>query len=269
MREIKTRIDVPRALYASNSREISCLCFATHYDSLWLSPMKQKHLESALSRIQPRFEEPKLALEQYPTSAHIAAAMLHMIENMYGDVEGKVVCDLGVGTGMLASAATLMGSSYTFGVDIDPDALRQAQANFEHLEINVDLIRCAIGEERSEETASGLPVVCVDGVGASTTRRVPPCDVVVMNPPFGTRRRGIDMAFLKCALGIARDAVYSLHKTSTRKHIMKAAKAMGATVEIIAELRFDVPKMYKMHREKSKDILVDFIRFVPNRAATK
>ena len=223
--------------------------------------MRQKHLESALSRIAV-FETPKIELEQYPTSAHIAAAMLHTIQNMYGDIEGKVVCDLGVGTGMLASAASLMGAAHTIGVDIDPDALRQAQENFDSLELDIDLIHCAIGLERTDESASRLPIVADDdSAPAFAARRLPPCDTVVMNPPFGTRRRGIDMAFLRCALDIATTAVYSLHKSTTRKHVIKAAKAMGAEVEVIAELKFDIPKMYKMHREKSKDVRVDFIRF--------
>ncbi|XP_048442317.1 rRNA N6-adenosine-methyltransferase METTL5-like isoform X2 [Pyrus x bretschneideri] len=41
-------------------------------------------------------------------------------------------------------------------------------------------------------------------------------DTVVMNPPFGTRKKGADMDFLSVALKIATQAVYSLHKTSTR-----------------------------------------------------
>ncbi|AQK80520.1 S-adenosyl-L-methionine-dependent methyltransferase superfamily protein [Zea mays] len=48
-------------------------------------------------------------------------------------------------------------------------------------------------------------------------------DTVVMNPPFGTRRNGADMEFLSMALQVASQAVYSLHKTSTREHIKKAA----------------------------------------------
>uniref|UniRef100_B9N7D0 Uncharacterized protein n=1 Tax=Populus trichocarpa TaxID=3694 RepID=B9N7D0_POPTR len=41
-------------------------------------------------------------------------------------------------------------------------------------------------------------------------------DTVVMNPPFGIRRKGADIDFLSAALKIAPEAVYSLHKTSTR-----------------------------------------------------
>ncbi|KAJ6923378.1 hypothetical protein NC652_016881 [Populus alba x Populus x berolinensis] len=41
-------------------------------------------------------------------------------------------------------------------------------------------------------------------------------DTVVMNPPSGIRRKGADIDSLSAALYIAPEAVYSLHKTSTR-----------------------------------------------------
>lgn len=42
-------------------------------------------------------------------------------------------------------------------------------------------------------------------------------DSVLMNPPFGTKHNaGIDMRFLETAIKLSNNAVYSLHKTSTR-----------------------------------------------------
>jgi len=46
-------------------------------------------------------------------------------------------------------------------------------------------------------------------------------DVVIMNPPFGTRRKGADMEFLRAAFLLAKESVYSLHKSSTRAHIQR------------------------------------------------
>lgn len=83
-----------------------------------------------------------------------------------------------------------------------------------------------------------------------------------MNPPFGTRDKGADLKFLKAALSLASTAVYSLHKTSTRKHIMTVAKKLGVDSKVIAELRFDLPASYKFHKQNSVDIQVDLIRFV-------
>jgi len=39
-------------------------------------------------------------------------------------------------------------------------------------------------------------------------------DTVVMNPPFGTKCKGIDVLFLQRALGMASRAVYSMHKVA-------------------------------------------------------
>lgn len=43
--------------------------------------------------------------------------------------------------------------------------------------------------------------------------------------------------------------------------MIKKAKQFGATGEVIAELRFDIPKMYQCHKEKSVDVEVDLLRF--------
>ena len=53
--------------------------------------------------------------------------------------------------------------------------------------------------------------------------RIPKIDTVIMNPPFGTKNKGIDMIFLRAAIRLCRTSVYSLHKTSTRTHILKKA----------------------------------------------
>jgi len=90
-------------------------------------------------------------------------------------------------------------------------------------------------------------------------------DTVIMNPPFGTREKGADLDFLKMALRLATTAVYSLHKTSTRKRVISMAKKSGVNCKVIAELRFDLPASYKFHKKDSVDVEVDLIRFVlPN-----
>lgn len=83
-----------------------------------------------------------------------------------------------------------------------------------------------------------------------------------MNPPFGTKNStGIDMKFLEVATKLSSNAVYSLHKSSTRDYVLSKAKQFGAKGRVIAELRYDLPKVYKFHKKTSIDIQVDFIRF--------
>ncbi|KAL9376750.1 hypothetical protein Peur_030870 [Populus x canadensis] len=205
--------------------------------------MKLKQLESMLGELQ-QFSNPKVELEQYPTGPHIASRMLYTAENSLGDVSNKIVADFGCGCGTLGAAASLMGAEQVIGIDIDSESLEIASLNAEDLELDINFIQCDI---------------------RNLVWRGPIVDTVVMNPPFGTRRNGADMDFLSAALKIASRAVYSLHKTSTREHVKKAAlRGFGASsAEVLCELRFDVPKLYKFHKKREMDIAVDLWRFAP------
>ncbi|XP_020507157.1 rRNA N6-adenosine-methyltransferase METTL5 isoform X1 [Labrus bergylta] len=205
--------------------------------------MKLKELESCLQQVDA-FEEPKILLEQYPTSPHIAACMLYTIHNTFDDIEGKLVADLGCGCGVLSIGAAMLDAGLCVGFDIDSDALDIFKRNAEEFEItNVDLVQCDL--------------CCLEA--EAYTKKF---DTVIMNPPFGTKHNlGMDMKFLRAALTMAKTAVYSLHKTSTREHIQKKAHDWGVKMEVIAELRYDLPASYKFHKKKSVDIQVDFLRF--------
>lgn len=205
--------------------------------------MKLKQLESMLGELQ-QFSNPKAELEQYPTGPHIASRMLYTAENSLGDISNKIVADFGCGCGTLGAAASLMGAEQVIGIDIDSESLEIASLNAEDLELDINFIQCDI---------------------RNLAWRGPIVDTVVMNPPFGTRRSGADMDFLSAALKIASRAVYSLHKTSTREHVKKAAlRGFGASsAEVLCELRFDVPKLYKFHKKREMDIAVDLWRFAP------
>lgn len=206
--------------------------------------MKLKQLESVLGDLE-QFSNPKVELEQYPTGPHIASRMLYTAENSFGDVSNKVVADFGCGCGTLGAAATLLGADQVIAIDIDSDSLELASENAADLELDIDFVQCDI---RNLEWRGHV-------------------DTVVMNPPFGTRKKGVDMHFLSMALKVASQAVYSLHKTSTREHVKKAALRdfNASSAEVLCELRYDVPQLYKFHKKKEADIAVDLWRFVPKR----
>jgi len=204
--------------------------------------MKLKQLEQYLQQIDG-FDNPKILLEQYPTRPHIAACMLQTIAATFDDLEDKLVADLGCGCGVLSIGAAMLGAGAVVGFDIDKDALEQFQGNIEDFEIdNIDLINADI-----------------DALGESWENKF---DTVIMNPPFGTKHnKGLDVKFLQTGVKMATRAVYSLHKTSTRDHILKKAADIGVSVSVLAELRYDLPNTYKHHKKSSVDINVDFIRF--------
>lgn len=76
--------------------------------------MKLKTLESRLEDIET-FENPKIELEQYTTSAHIAACILHTAQSTYDDIRNKSVADLGCGSGVLCIGAALLDAKYCAG----------------------------------------------------------------------------------------------------------------------------------------------------------
>ncbi|NP_001089917.1 methyltransferase like 5 L homeolog [Xenopus laevis] len=195
--------------------------------------MKLKELEGCLQQVDV-FENPKLLLEQYPTRPHIAACMLYTIHNTFNDIEDKVVADLGCGCGVLSIGAAMLGAGLCLGLDVDEDALDIFKTNAEEFELtNIDMIQCDV---------CSMPPDCL-------SKSV---DTVIMNPPFGTKHnKGMDMTFLSTALQMARNSVYSLHKTSTREHIKKKAADWKVKMEVIAELRYDLPASYKFHKKKS------------------
>ncbi|RIA86190.1 methyltransferase like 5 [Glomus cerebriforme] len=204
--------------------------------------MRLKDLESKLQNVAG-FDKPKIELEQYCTTPHLAARMLYTAHTVYDDIESKVVADFGCGCGILSIAANLLNSSYNLALEIDDDALQIAKENCSEFEVDVDF------------TLTDLISIPMDHLRNKV-------DTIVMNPPFGTKNnKGIDMIFLKKAIEAAKISVYSLHKSTTREHIRKKAKEWGVECEVLAEMKFDVPMMYKGHKKKSVDIEVDFIRF--------
>nr|XP_004225823.1 methyltransferase-like protein 5 isoform X2 [Ciona intestinalis] len=236
--------------------------------------MKLRQLEIALEDAKP-FQEPKIQLEQYVTTPHLAACLLHTAETQFGDICGKNVCDLGCGCGILSIGSSLLGANHCLGIDIDEDALEIFQSNCEAYELN-NVVECIQADIARFSPSRNMILA----------KRF---DTVLMNPPFGTKSNkgsivchihtiyiyiyiykmqnvkfsiiGIDMEFLHAASILASHAVYSLHKSSTRAHIVKKANDFGMQAQVVAEMRYNLESSYKFHKKKSKDIEVDFIRF--------
>nr|XP_002732945.1 PREDICTED: methyltransferase-like protein 5-like [Saccoglossus kowalevskii] len=184
--------------------------------------MKLKELESYLQQVDT-FDDPKVMLEQYATQPHIGACMLHTIHSRYGDIEDKLVADLGCGCGVLSIGCLMLDANLCIGFDIDEDSLEICRRNCEEFEFtNMDMVQCDLSQ-------------LVD------SKRWKDCfDTVIMNPPFGTKHKATLLNGL---------------------HIFKKSKEWGIQMEVVAELRFDLPASYKFHKYSTLDIQVDFIRF--------
>ena len=116
-----------------------------------------------------------------------------------------------------------------------------------------------------EGVLSGVEFVEADVTQLTRLPRSPRlADTIVTNPPFGTRCKGADTAFLESAFGLAPGGVvYSMHKTSTRDHLSRVGRRWGITeCGPVVQMLFDVPASYKWHKDQSRDIEVDIWRFV-------
>ena len=83
--------------------------------------MRLKELIGELQRCNT-WAKPRVELEQYPTPPDIAAHML-LAAAEEGDIEGKLIADLGCGGGVLGIGAALLGAEHVLAVDLDPAAL--------------------------------------------------------------------------------------------------------------------------------------------------
>ena len=217
--------------------------------------MKLSKLQSLLQDVEV-FETPKVLLEQYPTSANIAATMLHTIQTSFGDIEDKKVADLGCGCGVLSIGAIMLGAEKATGFELDPDAIAIYQENMNDYDLeeeeDYEIVEADVTSLNVEEGKE-------DDEAASYYKKF---DTVIMNPPFGTKHnKGVDVAFVEKGLAMAKAAVYSLHKSSTREHMLKKGHDWGVKAQVIAQLRYNLPATYKHHKKNSVDIEVDFIRF--------
>jgi predicted RNA methylase len=176
---------------------------------------------------------------------------------------------------MLAVGAALLGAAHVLAVDVDDDALDIALANRDQFEdaLPVDFVRADVAEIAAAAADGGTSTsTSTSRCSGSNSWRRACVETVIMNPPFGTRRKGADVTFLRAAAALVRargGAVYSLHKSSTRAHLQKlAARELGCSeAHVLAELRYDLPATYKFHKDKSRDIEVDLWRFVVPGAA--
>jgi len=201
------------------------------------SNIHPKKLQMILQPIKP-FEKASTSLEQYPTTAHLASQFMCFARD---DITNKTVADFGCGTGMLSLAALVLGATYVCGFEIDTSAIKVLKENFDMFDLKEEVIKCDITQLKATESVQ----------------------TVIMNPPFGTKQNaGIDIIFLEKAVQFAKESVWSMHKTSTRKYIIKTMKNNPRVkeVKIMAEMKFDLPQTMKFHKKKLKQILVDLIK---------
>jgi putative methylase len=199
--------------------------------------MKLKRLEMTLQRVDG-FSSPRPVLEQYQTPAPLAARLLfHAL--MKGDIEGKVVCDLGSGTGVLAIGAALLGAALVKGVDIDKKAVDIAHKNAELLAAEVKFIVADV----KDQTLPGVLGLC---------------DTVIMNPPFGAQKVHADRPFIDLAISVA-PVTYSIFNAGSTQFI-KTYTADRAEIDERVGGVFAMKRTFSFHTQDIQEIGVEILR---------
>ncbi len=195
--------------------------------------MRLRELEILLERVEG-FTAPSPFLEQYQTPATVAARLLFHAY-MKGDIEGRTVCDLGCGTGILSIGACLLGASRVTGVDIDPAAIEVAERNSRSFNVSPVFFAGDIADQKM-------------------AARLGPADTVVMNPPFGAQRRHADRPFIDLALSIA-GSVYGIFNGGTLAFVREYA-GERAVVEEVVSGTFPLRRTFCFHRREIRNLVV-------------
>ena len=198
--------------------------------------MKLNKLERLLENLEG-FSDPSLRLEQYQTPAPLAARLLYHAA-LRGDIEGRRVCDLGCGTGILAIGAALLGAQAVVAVDIDQSALAIASRNAECAGVEIRFLQ-------------------VDVKDPATPGQVGVCDTVVMNPPFGAQQLHADRPFIDFALSVA-PVVYGVFNAGSRDFVASYIAGRGAVDEVIGGL-LPIRRTFAFHTRDLREIPVEIM----------
>ena len=200
-----------------------------------IRPMKRRELEMTLQSLG-QLDEPSASLEQYPTPPTMASDILFIAKSL-GDLDDKMVIDLGCGNGIFAIGAGLMGAGEVVGVDVDERAVEIARNNAAGLDLKIDFKIMDIGD--------------FDGKG----------DVVFQNPPFGSQKKRADRPFLEKAMECG-DVVYTIHMSETRDFIEKITGASGFSVDLEKKYKFEIRHTFKFHKKERAFFDVTLFRLV-------
>jgi putative methylase len=199
--------------------------------------LPRKRLEILLSQLEG-FTEPSARYEQYEITDSVAATMTFTAAT-HGDIEDRIVYDLGCGPGRLAIAAALLGARRVIGVDIDSKVLKVAERNAHKVGVQDQ----------------------IEFVSQDVKTLIGRADTVLMNAPFGVQQIHADRPFLQKALEIG-TVVYSLHKASEggRQFIAQFVSQLDGRISFVQELEMVLPATMGFHEKRKHIINVDFYR---------
>lgn len=189
--------------------------------------MNKKTLAVELSKLEG-FDKSNAEYEQYSTDSETASSVLWSAF-MHGNIENKVIADLGCGNGIFGIGALILGAKLVYFIDIDKKAINIAIKNckFENVHFrNIDVL------DFDEKV-----------------------DVVIMNPPFGVQQEHADKIFLEKAMEIS-NIIYSINKIESEKFIKSLADENNFEVIGIEKETLILKKTMKFHKTERYPVKV-------------
>jgi len=211
-------------------------------------------LEKFLSKIASH-PLPQANLEQYTTTEAITATILYVVAYSNADIPGKIILDLGCGTGRFALGAAYLGAKQVVGIDIDKTAIKIAYKTAKRLNLN----------KKTNWIIGDISVI----IGCF--------DTVLQNPPFGIQKRYADRKFLKKALEVGK-TVYSIHshsefdkklikkfrknsstliKVNPSPFLQKYIKENHGNIRAVYSMLMTIPKMFIFHKKQKHSFVID------------
>ncbi len=197
--------------------------------------MKQKGLEILLQKVPPP-TNPTPTLEQYMTPASIAADIMFNAYQ-FGDIDNKIVVDLGCGTGIFSIGAAILGAKKIIGFDVDKESIQLAKKHAEQNNLEIEFKVKNVKDVKTK------------------------CDVVLMNPPFGAQKSNqkADRRFIEKGFEIA-EIIYSIHLTKTITFLEKMVSSLGGTITHQKKYSFPIKWQFEFHKKEVIEYNVTLLR---------
>ena len=182
------------------------------------------------------FQKGILELEQYTLPAQLIAFILAYTEK---DLKNQNIVEFGSGTGRISLPLLKFFSPNVLCIDVDSEAMLNLKRLLKAQKLNAELLISAIEFLDTSSWNNSY-------------------EVTIMNPPFGTKRKGIDIVFLKKAL-IFSKKVITIHKSNqeSRRLINRTSSNYNKSCEILATLEFPIPPLFMFHKKKNHYVCVD------------
>jgi len=184
--------------------------------------MKKRQLEILLQKV-PLPNKPVPNLEQYMTPANIAADII-FTAHQFGDIENKIIIDLGCGTGIFSIGAALTGATKVIGIDVDREMILVARKFAQKSSLEIEFI---VQDVKDVEIK---------------------CDTILMNPPFGSQKSNqkADRKFIEKGFEISQ-MIYSLHLKKTIPFIEKMISSLDGDIVYQKDYVFPIKWMFSFH----------------------